>query len=68
VDATHNNSYAAWQTGGLGAAITAGQLTPSPELLVRDGDCWRIVLSPYAVASVRFTTTSVPHDILIRAE
>jgi hypothetical protein len=67
VDATHNNSYAAWQTGGLGAAITAGVLTASPDVLVPDGECWRLVLDPYAVASVRFTTTSAPHEVVIRA-
>jgi hypothetical protein len=67
VDATHNNSYAAWQAGGLGAALTAGVLTPSPDQLVPDGNCWRLVLSPYAVASVRFTATSVPDEIVVRA-
>jgi hypothetical protein len=67
VDATHNNSYAAWRTGGVSAAITAGQLTPSPQLLAADGNCWRIVVAPYAVVSVRFTTTSIPPQIVDRA-
>jgi hypothetical protein len=67
VDATHNNSYAAWRAGGVNAAIVAGQLTQSPELLTPDGDCWAIVVSPYSVVSARFTTTSVPDQITVRA-
>ncbi len=65
VDATHNNSYAAWKQGGLDAALSAGVLTASNDVVQHEGGCWNVTLEPYSVVSLRFAASATPSSMTV---
>ncbi len=69
IDAGHNNSYQAFLDGGLAAALEAGTLQQTPELVRRSDGCWQVEMQPYSVALLQIdvsTATLGKDGVLIR--
>ncbi len=58
IDAAHNNAYHAYVDGGLAAALEAGTLQPTPELVQRSDGCWKVEMQPYSVALLQIDVST----------